>query len=77
MMLGWNGKDHSNLCFISSVYTTMKFLLGVCLLLSFFACEREEAPTLCNTEGPVRNMEWLKNTTIEIQSDPKYFSVII
>jgi len=55
----------------------MRFLLSVFLLLSFFACEKEEAKMLCNSEDPVHNLEWLRNTTIDIQSDPKYFFVII
>lgn len=46
-------------------------------LITFFACRNDEALTLCNSEDPVNNLPWLKSATSDIQSDPKYVSVVI
>lgn len=47
------------------------------LLFAIFACHNDETLTVCNSEDPVNNLQWLKRTIADVQSDPNYVSVVI
>lgn len=55
----------------------MKIWPFIVFILTLLACTKEEILKLCNSKDPVNNLEWLKDTTFQIQSDPKYVSVVI
>lgn len=55
----------------------MRYLICFCLL-ALIACRNEETFTICDTTDPVKNVDWIKSLTKQIQENPDdYFSVSI